>query len=53
MGEEVMVATLVMLVILVTLAMRVMEVKAAIFMITMDMDMEDTVRGRSQEKWIE
>ena len=53
MGEEVMVATPVMLVILVTLAMRVMEVKGAIFMITMDMDMEDTVRWRSQEKWTE
>ena len=47
MEEVVMVVTLAML------AMRVMEVEARIFKITMDMDMEDTVRWRSQEKWIE
>ena len=43
----------VMVVTLATLAMRTMEVEAMIVMITMDMDMEDTVRWRSQEKWIE
>ena len=42
-----------MVVTLATLAMRTMEVEATIVMITMDMDMEDTVRWRSQEKWIE
>ena len=47
MEEVVMVVTLAML------AMKTMEVEAMIVMITMDMDMEDTVRWRSQEKWIE
>jgi len=47
------VVMLVMLVMLAMLAMRVIEVEATIFMITMDMDMGDTVRWMSQEKWIE
>ena len=42
-----------MVVTLAVLAMKTMEVEAMIVMITMDMDMEDTVRWRSQEKWIE
>ena len=41
-----------MVVTLAVLAMKTMEVEAMIVMITMDMDMEDTVRW-SQEKWIE